>query len=101
MITGLTDQGGTAHAAEDAEELVGRVSLGGLAHGIPGSLVHRIGSTTVKMLLRARAAPSPARPTAVPRNPNPGRPTTAARPKETAVSSGTAITPSTMSWPEK
>src|ERR1017187_5242472 len=55
---------------------------------------------TVKMLLRARAAPSPARSTAMPRNPYSSRPATAARPKEIAVSSGTAITPSAMFWPE-
>ena len=55
----------------------------------------------MKMLLMARAAPSAAKPMAVPRSPNPGFPLTAARPNETAVSSGTAIMASAMFWPEK
>ena len=56
---------------------------------------------TVKMLARARPAPIPARPHAMPVNPSIGCLATAARAKQTAVTSGTPITPSAMFCPEK
>ena len=59
------------------------------------------GSATLKMLLRARPAPVPARTTAAAMNPYAGCLAAAARPKDTAMNSGTPITPSAMFWPEK
>ena len=56
---------------------------------------------TVMMLLRARAAPSAARPAGMVSNPKVGNPAAIPSPKVAAMSSGTPIAASTMFWPER
>src|SRR5579875_2584315 len=69
--------------------------------GVPALLSIGYGRVAEKTLLSARAPPSPARSTAVPGRPYSGCLLSAARPKQTADSSGTAIMARAMSWPEK